>query len=69
MGLGLGFNMFKKKRRRAMEKTMDVMLTVTILLGAAILGAWRLGSEFDRESKLKPAMESVKRADRSRYQE
>ena len=40
---------------------MELMLAVMILLGAAVIGAWRLESEFDRESHLQP--ESLQRTD------
>ena len=51
-----------KKSAGAREGKMELMLAVMLLLGAAILGAWRLESEFDRESRLQPASEPTEPA-------
>ncbi len=40
---------------------MGLMLMVTVLLGVAMLGARRLESEFERESKLQPEPVKVSR--------
>ena len=38
---------------------MSVMILVVLLLVAAILGAWRLETEFDRETRSSPATQAV----------
>ena len=42
---------------------MGMMISIVLLLGAAVLGAWRLETEFDRETRSQPAMEVLKRSD------
>jgi len=40
---------------------MELMVMVLMLLGVAMLGARRLESEFDRESKLQPEPVKISR--------
>jgi len=42
---------------------MGVMISIILLLGAAVLGAWRLETEFDRESRPQPVTQTVKQSD------
>ena len=42
---------------------MGVMISVILLLGAAVLGAWRLETEFDREFRSQPVTQTVKQSD------
>ena len=42
---------------------MGMMISIILLLVAAVLGAWRLETEFDREIRSQPSMEIVKRSD------
>jgi hypothetical protein len=37
---------------------MELMISVILLLGAAVLGAWRLETDFDRETHALPVKES-----------
>jgi hypothetical protein len=42
---------------------MSLMISMILLLGAALLGAWRLETEFDRESRSEPIIQPLKRED------
>ncbi len=41
---------------------MELLISVILLLGAAVLGAWRLETDFDRETHLQPVKETDYRA-------
>ena len=45
------------------EDTMGIAISVILLLGAAVLGAWRLETEFDRESRSQLAIQTLKQSD------
>ncbi|WP_145925523.1 hypothetical protein [Dehalogenimonas formicexedens] len=53
-------NIVKKKAPE--EQTMGVMISIILLLIAAVVGAWRLETDFDRENRSAPALQTVKRA-------
>ena len=42
---------------------MSIMISVILLMGAAILGAWRLETEFDRETRSLPAIQTVNQSE------
>ncbi|QNT76058.1 hypothetical protein [Dehalogenimonas etheniformans] len=41
---------------------MGVMISIILLLTAAVIGAWRLETEFDRETRSQPATQTVKQS-------
>jgi len=57
----LGLNIVKKKQAPE-EQTMGVMISIILLLTAAVIGAWRLETEFDRETRSQPATQTVKQS-------
>jgi hypothetical protein len=42
---------------------MGLMISVVLLLGASVLGAWRMETEFDREARSLSAIHPVDQTD------